>query len=57
MIRIAITVETFEAIKATLPVGSVAFAANAETEFVLIWLESRWLNRLRAIREARATTT
>jgi hypothetical protein len=43
MIRIAITVEAFDAICATLPVGSVAYEAetNAKGER-LIWLERVW---------------
>jgi len=51
MIRIAITVEAFEAIVATLSFGTVAYElepnANGER---LIWLEEVWINKLDAIR-------
>src|SRR5271166_2565805 len=51
MIRIAITVEAFEAIVAALPFGTVAYElepnANGER---LIWLEEVWINKLDAIR-------
>ncbi len=51
MIRIAITATTYEAIVATLPVGSVAYepqlGANGE---VFVWLEDRWLSKLGALR-------
>ena len=51
MIRISITAEAFEAISATLPLGSVSFEgepdANGERQ---IWLEPGVLNRLRALR-------
>ncbi len=51
VIRIAITVEAYEAIAATLPVGSVAYkpqlGANAE---VFVWLEDHWLRKLGAMR-------
>ena len=51
MIRIAISQAAFDAIAATLPLGSVSFE-NAITENGdrLIWLERRWLDRLRALR-------
>jgi hypothetical protein len=51
MIRIAITDEAFEAICATLPLGSVMYEAqtNAKGE-QLIWLEEKWLNQLDAMR-------
>jgi hypothetical protein len=51
MIRIAITAEAFEAIAATLPLGSVAVepAANEKGER-RIWLEPTVLNKLRAMR-------
>src|SRR5271165_984355 len=49
MIRIAITVEAFEAIVAALPFGTVAYElepnANGER---LIWLEEVWINKLDA---------
>ena len=51
MIRIAITAAAYEAIAATLPVGSVAYepqlGANGE---VFVWLEDRWLSKLGALR-------
>ena len=51
MIRIAITVEAFDAITATLPLGSVGYEKelNAKGE-CSIWLEPNVVNRLRAIR-------
>ena len=51
MIRIAITAEAFEAIAATLPLGSVAVeaAANGQGER-LIWLEAAMADRLGAMR-------
>ncbi len=53
MIRIAITVEAYEAIAATLPLGTVAFEPqlNAKGER-LIWIEQTWLYRLDAMRKA-----
>jgi hypothetical protein len=51
MIRIAITVEAFDAIKATLPVGSVAFEARLNTKGEReIWLEPHVVNKLRRLR-------
>jgi hypothetical protein len=51
MIRIAITAAAFEAIKATLPVGSVAFEAKVnERGEREIWLAPDALNKLRALR-------
>ena len=51
MIRISITPAAFEAIAATLPLGSVGYESklNAKGER-LIWLEAAVLNRLRAMR-------
>jgi hypothetical protein len=51
MIRIAITQAAFEAIKATLPLGSTAYEAevNAKGE-VHIWLEPRWVDKLARLR-------
>ena len=51
MIRIVITQAAFDAICATLPVGSVSFE-NAADEHGLrfIWLEHRWLDRLNSYR-------
>jgi hypothetical protein len=51
MIRIAITVEAYEAIAATLPLGSVGYeAGRTEKGEVHIWLEERWINKLRHLR-------
>jgi hypothetical protein len=51
MIRIAITQAAFEAIAATLPLGSVAFEKelNAKGE-CHVWLDHAVVNRLRAMR-------
>jgi hypothetical protein len=51
MIRIAITQAAFDAICATLPLGSVAYEAetNAKGER-LIWLERLWADKLGAMR-------
>ncbi len=51
MIRIAITVEAFEAIVATLGLGSVGYApqTNAKGER-MIWIEDHWLSKLCAMR-------
>jgi hypothetical protein len=50
MIRIAITQAAFDAICATLPLGSVAYEAetNAKGER-LIWLELKWADQLGAL--------
>ena len=51
MIRIASTVAAFDAIPATLPLGSVGYEAErTEKGEVHIWLERRWLDRLAAMR-------
>jgi hypothetical protein len=51
MIKIAITVEAFEAIASTLPLGSVGYENEAnERGERLIWLEPNVVNRLRAVR-------
>jgi hypothetical protein len=51
MIRIAITQAAFAAIAKTLPVGSVAYEpAVAEGGLRYIWLEARWLDRLKSYR-------
>jgi hypothetical protein len=51
MIRIAITVEAFEAIAATLPLGSVGYEAEAnERGERLIWIEDAMTDRLGAMR-------
>jgi hypothetical protein len=51
MIRIAITPAAFEAIAATLPLGSVGFenATNEKGERA-IWLEPRMVDQLGALR-------
>jgi hypothetical protein len=54
MVRIAITIEAFEAICATVPVGSVMYepqtSANGKR---LIWLERKVLDQLDAMRGRR----
>ena len=51
MIRIAITQAAFEAIAKTLPLGSVAYEpALDEGDLRYIWLEARWLDRLKSYR-------
>jgi hypothetical protein len=51
MIRIAITQAAFEAIAATLPLGSVGYEnATNERGERLIWLEPRMVDRLGALR-------
>jgi hypothetical protein len=45
MVRIAISVEAFEAITRTLPLGSVAMRTGER----LIWLEPTVVDRLRAM--------
>ena len=51
MIRISITPAAFDAICATLPVGSVAVEAEAnERGERLIWLEAAMVDRLGAMR-------
>ena len=53
MIRIAISVEAFEAIAKTLPLGSLGYEnATNERGERLIWLEPTVVNRLRAMRGA-----
>jgi hypothetical protein len=51
MVRIAISQAAFEAIAATLPLGSVAVEPyfNEKGERV-VWLEEVWVNRLGAMR-------
>jgi len=52
MIRIAITSAAFEAIKATLPVGSAAYEPQRTAEGgYFIWVERSWLNKLEALRQ------
>jgi len=51
MIRIAISPAAFDAICATLPVGSVAVEAEAnERGERTVWLEEVWVDRLGAMR-------
>jgi hypothetical protein len=51
MVRIAISVEAFEAIARTLPLGSVGYEnATNERGERLIWLERAVVDRLRAMR-------
>jgi len=53
VIKIAISVEAFEAIAATLPFGSVVYENQInERGERLIWLEPNVINRLRAMRSA-----
>jgi hypothetical protein len=51
MIRIAITQAAFDAIAATLPLGTAAVEpAVEEGGLRYIWLEARWLDRLKSYR-------
>lgn len=51
MIRIAITADAFEAVAATLPLGSVGFEPQPnEKGERLIWLETVVVDRLTAMR-------
>jgi hypothetical protein len=51
MVRIAISVEAFEAIARTLPVGGVGFENKTnERGEKLIWLERAVVDRLRSLR-------
>ena len=51
MIKIAITVEAFEAIASTLPLGSVGYENEVTAKGErLIWLDPNVVNRLRAMR-------
>ena len=51
MIRIVITAAAFEAIKATLPLGSVGFEPERDAKGErLIWLEAATVIRLGAMR-------
>ena len=53
MIRIAITVEAFDAISATLPLGSVRFEQKrAPNGDVYVWLDPREADKLLAARRA-----
>jgi hypothetical protein len=52
MIRIAISAAAFEAIKATLPVGSAAYEPQRTPQGgYFIWVERSWLNKLEALRQ------
>jgi len=51
MIRLAITQAAFEAIAATLPLGSVGYEAEADANGErLIWLPAAVVDRLKAMR-------
>jgi hypothetical protein len=51
MIRIAITIEAFEAIAKTLPLGSVGYEVEAnERGERAVWLEDAMADRLAAMR-------
>jgi len=51
MIRIAITSAAFDAIAATLPLGSMNFERHpADDGQRLVWLEPHVINKLRALR-------
>jgi hypothetical protein len=51
MIRIAITPEAFDAIAATLPLGSVAFEPQLDWQRQrLVWLETAVVDKLAALR-------
>ena len=53
LIRIAITAAAFEAIKATVPVGSVGYEAEAEADERgerYVWLDDAMADRLGAMR-------
>jgi hypothetical protein len=51
MVRIAISVEAFEAIARTLPLGSVSYENKTDEQGQrLIWLDPAVVGRLRAMR-------
>jgi hypothetical protein len=53
MVRIAISQAAFDAIAATLPLGSMGYENETnEKGERLIWLERRWLDRLNSHRRA-----
>jgi hypothetical protein len=53
MVHIVITQATYDAIAATLPLGSVGYEAQrTETGKVFIWLERRAMDRLDALRQS-----
>ena len=50
MVRIAISAEAFEAICATLPLGSVAYEAERGLDgTVYVWLDAKSVDRLTAM--------
>jgi hypothetical protein len=52
VIRISITSAAFEAIKATLPVGSAAYEPRRTARGAyFIWVERGWLNKLEALQQ------
>jgi hypothetical protein len=53
MIRIAVTPAAFDAVAATLPLGSVAYEKELDERGEChVWLEPTVVNRLRALRGA-----
>jgi hypothetical protein len=55
LIRISITSAAFEAIKATLPLGSVGYEPQRTAEGgYFIWIERSWLTKRRRDSPARA---
>jgi hypothetical protein len=52
LIRVSITSAAFDAIRATLPVGSAADGPQRTAQGgYLIWVERSWLNKLEALRQ------
>jgi hypothetical protein len=52
VIRIAISVEAFDAIARTMPLGSVGFERHPNTKDErTVWLEEVWVDRLTAMRK------
>ena len=52
MIRIPISTAAFEAISATLPLGSVAYEPQRTAQGgYFIWVERSWVNKLDALRQ------
>jgi hypothetical protein len=52
MIRISITAAAFDAIAATLPLGSVGYEPQRTADGgYFIWIERGWLNKLEALRQ------
>ena len=52
MIRVSITSAAFDAIRATLPVGSAAYGPQRTAQGgYFIWVERSWLNKLEALRQ------